>query len=505
MSALGDFLLAASGSPIDHEVNDIKGELAGSRVRYQTAETEGALAKARAERAAATIAENKASTIPTLADVFSHHSTGSPEDRAAISAALIAAGGAPDASFAGANAYDTGNRDYRIAQPDTPIATTNRLLLANGKPLADSFAPVGPDMYYNKLEGTDPVRNPTVNSKIGLNNANAGLAHHKDTNPEDFRNPTIGSLPLDAADQEIVTKAQADGKLPPILPRAYATPALYHSLALTVSKNPNFTGADFKQMQDTEGRTNALAEKGGIMNFNSAIGHLNDFDEAAVQLQNGNNQPFNAIANRLGVSLEGKSQATALNETAALLSNELESTYVNNGGTEKGREKIHAAFQDINSPDQFATATETARSLLSERGLGFEQGYYAGRGTGNFRNRYLTPAARSVMNKYHPEQVTSDISGSDSTGNTGVVPGSEVHAAGAAGGASASARTPGAANPKGVATSANPRPAGGNSAATGVKTGAPTPNAAQLKMLQDHPELAPQFKAKFGFLPPAGK
>jgi hypothetical protein len=465
MSGLGDFMLAASGHPIDHQANEIAGDLAGSRVRYQSAETESALAKARTERAAAALAEDKQSVVPGLGTFIAAHASGSPEDRAAIMGQLIRAGGAPDAAGGGANAYDTGNRASQTADVNTSVPQVQHNLAAEGKPLADVFAPVGPDMYSNRFTGSDPVPNPTVPGKIAHEAADTSLIHHKDVAPQDFRNPALGTQPLDPADMETVTNAQAKGLVPMQLTRAMMSPQLYHGMAESLRKNPNATAADFHNMQTTVDAYDKGPQSQGILSLNSTIGHLGDFQEAATQMHNGNMQPMNA----LNVSLAratGAPEPTSLNETGHLVASELESTYVKNGGTEKGRQEIHDSFADINSPAQFQTAVDTAKKLLAERGYAFETGYYSGRGQGSFRDRYLTPGARAVVAQYHPTETVPWYQQQPT--------GTEANTQGAGGGASASARTPGVI-PATVATSANPHPVGGNSASGGggATAGAP--------------------------------
>lgn len=476
MNGLGDILLAASGHPIDHVANELTGELAGSKVRYQSAETESAFAKARKERADAAIAEGKATAIPGLGDLIAAHHSGSPEDRAAIIGGLIAAGGAPDAAAGGANAYDTGNRATQTANITTSIPQVQHNLAAEGKPLADVFAPVGPDMYSNRFLGTDPVRNPTVDSKIAHTQADTSLIHHRDTTPGDFRNAPAGSLPLDPQDVADVSKAQDLGLVPWQLSRAYTSPQMFHLLAETVRHAPpGASAADFHQMQVTTDDYDKGQKSKNVMSLNSTIGHLRDFDEAGVQLGNNNAQPLNALSNALATAA-GKPAPTKLNEIANLLSAELETTYVNNGGTEAGREKLHKAFADVNSPEQMKTATDTARETLSERGQALEQNYYAGRGLGNFRTRYLTPETRVMMHQYHPTEETPWYAAQNAA--------TEANTQGASGGASASGRTPGPTAAT-VATSANPHPVGGNSAAGPGGAGGGGGTGAPIKIAND--------------------
>lgn len=398
---LGEAFAAAFGHPINHEENN----LIGQNIRLRSAQTEEAISKAKQAQLMAQRTESENIARPHLGNALIDSPT--PEERIG---AFVNAGGAVDAASAAANMLGEARFRQTIANPDTDNATRQ---YANAAITGKYISPVE---AVNGAGYVDPIHpelgvqaTPVAASTIAKNNASAELSKARAAHPELFSaSGRAGGATFqpDPDDEVQVVRAQRNGQLPTLLPRAYAmSPALYHQLAETVRDNPGFNAADFGISAAATKAASVGTFADRVTALNSTYGHLAQFRDAFTKLGNGDLQPLNSIANELGIQV-GSDPQVAVRQVAQLLSAELGSTYMKTGGTKEEREGLEESFKDSLANGQADIAVATARHALAARGAALEQQYSGGpgnaHGRGNFRQQRLLPAARAAMDEFYP-------------------------------------------------------------------------------------------------------
>jgi hypothetical protein len=131
--------------------------------------------------------------------------------------------------------------------------------------------------------------------------------------------------------------------------------------------------------------------------LNTAIGHMDQLDQAATALKNGNVQALNKVSNFFGTQF-GSSATTNFNVVKNFAAGEVAKAVLPGGGGEREREEIADAIKNSNSPDQLHSAIQTWRNLLSSKTEALRNQWDVGtNGTQGSFDKFLMPATKKAL------------------------------------------------------------------------------------------------------------
>ena len=138
--------------------------------------------------------------------------------------------------------------------------------------------------------------------------------------------------------------------------------------------------------------------------INTATGHLGELDTAIDALKNGNIPVLNSIANRLGIEV-GHTPQTTLETIVHRVGPELSKAYLGAGGSAGERGADQEDFGLSKGNDQLKSNAAITAKLLRSKISGLENQWDQNRAPSmpSFQDQFISPAARSVLNKLSPE------------------------------------------------------------------------------------------------------
>lgn len=131
--------------------------------------------------------------------------------------------------------------------------------------------------------------------------------------------------------------------------------------------------------------------------LNTAVGHMDQLDQAATALSNGNVQALNKASNFFGTQFGG-SATTNFNVIKNFAAGEVAKAVLPGGGGEHEREEIADAIKSSNSPQQLHDAISTWRNLLSSKTEALRNQWEIGtNGTQGSFDKFLLPPTKKAL------------------------------------------------------------------------------------------------------------
>lgn len=131
--------------------------------------------------------------------------------------------------------------------------------------------------------------------------------------------------------------------------------------------------------------------------LNTAISHMDQLDQAATALQNGNVQALNKLSNFFKTQF-GSSTTTNFNVVKNFAAGEVAKAVLPGGGGEREREEIADAIKNSNSPEQLHNAIQTWRNLLAGKTEALRNQWDVGtNGSQGSFDKFLLPATKKAL------------------------------------------------------------------------------------------------------------
>lgn len=198
-------------------------------------------------------------------------------------------------------------------------------------------------------------------------------------------------------------KALADGRM--AFPAGFALKSPYwQGMLNAVSQyDPSFDAVNYNAR--SQARTKFTSGKEGQMvnNLNTAIGHLQELDQATEALHNSNYPWWNWLANNVD-TLRGKNEVTNFDAVAHRVVPELVGAYRAGGGTESDIQTGLKDFSHDASPDQNHGALQETAKLLESKVRALQDQYNQGMGTTENGLTLLRPDARAALDRLQGKQ-----------------------------------------------------------------------------------------------------
>lgn len=200
-------------------------------------------------------------------------------------------------------------------------------------------------------------------------------------------------------------KAYAEGRQP--LPTGFAlkSPYFQNMLRMVTQYDPTFDAVNYNARASTRRDFTSGKSAGTINSMNTALGHLNQLDQAATALNNSDYPKWNSIANWFSQET-GQAAPKNFKAAAGLVAEELTRVYRQAGGSEADINR-HLADLDVNaSPEQIHGVLYSIAELLKSKLDAMGEQYNQGMGTTEDPLRLLNGPAQTSFNRllsYGPE------------------------------------------------------------------------------------------------------
>ena len=220
----------------------------------------------------------------------------------------------------------------------------------------------------------------------------------QDTHGDDY----LKTLPPTMSAQ---VKAYAEGRQP--LPTGFAlkSPYFQNMLRMVTQYDPTFDAVNYNARAKTRADFTSGKSAVTINSMNTALGHLNQLDNAATALNNGDIPALNSVENWFATAT-GKPAPKNFNAIAGLVAEELTRVYRGVGGAESDIQR-HMADVGVNSsPEQIRGALYSISELLKSKLDAMGEQYNQGMGTTEDPLRLLNGPAQGSFNRllsYGPE------------------------------------------------------------------------------------------------------
>ena len=200
-------------------------------------------------------------------------------------------------------------------------------------------------------------------------------------------------------------KAYAEGREP--LPTGFAlkSPYFQNILRMVTQYDPTFDAVNYNARAATRRDFTSGKSSVTINAMNTALGHLNQLDQAASALDNGDYPKLNAIGNWFATET-GKAAPKNFNAIAGLVAEELTRVYRGAGGAEADIKRHMDDISQNSSPAQIHGALYEISELLKSKLDAMGDTYNQGMGTTEDPLRLLNGPAQSSFNRllsYGPE------------------------------------------------------------------------------------------------------
>lgn len=136
--------------------------------------------------------------------------------------------------------------------------------------------------------------------------------------------------------------------------------------------------------------------------LNTAISHMDQLDQAASALQNGNIQGLNKLSNFFKTQF-GADKVTNFNVVKNFAAGEVAKAVLPGGGGEREREEIADAIKNSSSPEQLHSAIQMWRNLLAGKTDALRNQWDVGtNGTQGSFDKFLLPATKKALGVEQP-------------------------------------------------------------------------------------------------------
>lgn len=258
---------------------------------------------------------------------------------------------------------------------------------------------------YNALAPGQSFAKSMTPGEISNANQSAARLKFDQSQAEDGTGPLTSSAVDNAA-----KRYNFDGTLPPMGMGKQATAGRSSILnrAAEFAGETDATGGRGGQLNnkgDIAARNSALRDysssgKSGqaIQAANTSLNHLETVVKLAAAQNNGDFRLFNKIANQFAAET-GNTAPTNLAAALAMVAPEVSKAVIGATGTGEERAAFEKRFAGNGSPQQAIEGISTIKELLGGRLTEAERTYNRTTGKTDFREKMLSPAALSVINK----------------------------------------------------------------------------------------------------------
>jgi hypothetical protein len=279
--------------------------------------------------------------------------------------------------------------------------------------LAHHFGPDGAETILNASPNaklSDILPKKVIDANPTLAGMTAGQYAQTITNqfgntPMESQAPAVGqdihgddylkTLPSTMSAQ---VKAYAEGRQP--LPTGFAlkSPYFQNMLRMVTQYDPTFDAVNYNARAGTRRDFTSGKSAVTINAMNTALGHLDQLDNAATALNNGDFPKVNAIGNWFSTET-GKPAPKNFNAIAGLVAEELTRVYRGVGGAEADIKRHMDDISVNSSPEQIRGALYNISELLKSKLDAMGEQYNQGMGTTEDPLRLLNGPAQSSFNR----------------------------------------------------------------------------------------------------------
>lgn len=279
------------------------------------------------------------------------------------------------------------NEQYRKDQAANMLAERQ-------KPIPDGF---GGFIIPNPKDPANPI--PINLGSSGGDASKPSIANiynppiGPDGNPlrgEDF----LKTIPAPVAAQ---AKLYIKGDAPP--PTGFASkPTLLAAQQAAAVADPTWTGQRYSTIQDfTKGPQTAKT----VQAQNVTMEHIGTLQDAITALDNGDIRQFNKLSQEIARQT-GSDVPTNFELGKTIVYDEVAKAILGANSAVSDRQEIVKNMDLGSSRKQAEGQLEEAGKYMAGQAYGLETRYTAGSGLTNYRDRFMTPAARQLMEKYYP-------------------------------------------------------------------------------------------------------
>jgi hypothetical protein len=231
----------------------------------------------------------------------------------------------------------------------------------------------------------------TITNQFGNTSMEASAPAAGDTHGDDY----LKTLPSTMSAQ---VKAYAEGRQP--LPTGFAlkSPYFQNMLRMVTQYDPTFDAVNYGARAKTRADFTSGKSAVTINSMNTALGHLNQLDNAATALNNGDIPEMNAVGNWFATET-GKPAPKNFNAIAGLVAEELTRVYRGVGGAEADIKRHMADVSQKSSPEQIRGALYSISELLKSKLDAMGEQYNQGMGTTEDPLRLLNGPAQASFNR----------------------------------------------------------------------------------------------------------
>jgi hypothetical protein len=232
---------------------------------------------------------------------------------------------------------------------------------------------------------------------------------------EDF----LTHLPTSLANQ---IRAIGEGREPSPAARSLTSPAGRQLMELVTQAYPNYDAKEYATK--TAAEKSFIGKRGDtVRSFNVLVDHLGTLQQTADALQNGDTRAFNQAANFIGLQT-GNPAPADFTAVKRIVADEINKAVIGGAGALGDRKAIDDAINSASSPQQLSSVITKYKQLAGGQLNGLEQQYSATTGKKDFKDKFLSPAARSTFGA-----VTTGVSVTDPNGGVHTFPNEQAAAA----------------------------------------------------------------------------
>lgn len=268
-----------------------------------------------------------------------------------------------------------------------------------GKPISDGY---GGFIQLDPKTGTYSPISVSGNGASGSNGPSISnlYNHPKDANGNPLKGDAyLATLPPAVAQQ---AKSYVAGNSSPPSGFASKDPKLAAAWQAAQESDDGFSataGTRYKTIQDFANPNGKTGQT--IKSQNVVMEHIQTLRNAVDALNNGDVPAFNKIANTVA-SQTGQPAPTNFELGRELVSDEIAKAVLGTAGGVADRQGIKDALSPSASHDQAYQALDQAGQYMAGQASGVEQSYRAGTQLNNFRDRFMAPASKALLDKYYP-------------------------------------------------------------------------------------------------------
>jgi hypothetical protein len=197
-----------------------------------------------------------------------------------------------------------------------------------------------------------------------------------------------------------------------------AKPTLLAAQQAAAIADPTWTGQRYSTIQDfTKGPQTART----VQAQNVTMEHIGTLQDAINALNNGDVRQFNRLSQEVARQA-GSPVPTNFNLGKTIVYDEMAKAILGANSAVSDRQAFTQNMDNGSSRAQAMGQLQEAGKYMAGQAYGLEQRYTAGSGLTNYRERFMTPAARKLIDKFYPSDGQSQGTNSQATPSIPSVP-----------------------------------------------------------------------------------